>query len=265
MTERACLIRWVNVHKSFGSNDVLRGVTVEVCRGETLAVVGRSGEGKSVLLKTLVGLVRPDSGEIWVNGRQILGDREALDASRRLCGMVFQSAALFDSLAVGENLALPYWEGTDLGIEQIEAKIGRLLAVVGMEGLEGLMPAELSGGMRKRVSLARALADEPEIILYDEPTTGLDPIMADTINNLIIQMQRELSVTSIVVTHDLQCVRKVADYVAMLHEGTIIFYGPVREFLRSEMPAIRQFIEGSAEGPIHVVTRTVGESGGFDG
>jgi phospholipid/cholesterol/gamma-HCH transport system ATP-binding protein len=228
-------------------------------------VVGRSGEGKSVLLKTLVGLIRPDSGEIWVDGRQIVGDDGALDLSRRLCGMVFQSAALFDSFTVGENIALPYWENTDMTVEQVEAKVRGLLAMVGMEGLEHLMPAELSGGMRKRVSLARALADEPEIVLYDEPTTGLDPIMADTINNLIVQMERELSVTSIVVTHDLQSVRKVADDVAMLHEGRVIFYGPAQEFLGSDMPAIRQFIEGSAEGPIHVVTRALDESGDFDG
>jgi phospholipid/cholesterol/gamma-HCH transport system ATP-binding protein len=258
MRERSCLIRWVNVHKSFGANRVLNGVTLEVCRGETLAVVGRSGEGKSVLLKTLVGVVRPESGEIWVEGRRVSGDEEALARSRRLFGMVFQNGALFDSLTVAQNIALPYWENTDLPLDAIAGKISSLLAMVGMEGAESLMPAELSGGMKKRVSLARALAGDPRIILYDEPTTGLDPIMADTINNLIIRMQRDLSVTSIVVTHDLQSVRKVADYVAMIEDGTIISYGTVDEFFASDMPAVRQFIEGNAEGPIR--TTPVGPS-----
>jgi phospholipid/cholesterol/gamma-HCH transport system ATP-binding protein len=254
MNESECLIRWVDVHKRFGSNHVLRGVTLDVCRGETLAIVGRSGEGKTVLLKTLVGLVRPDSGEIWIDRRQIVGDDDAIERSRRLCGMVFQSGALFDSLTVAENLALPYWENTELPVEGIIERIGNLLAMVGMEGVEELMPAQLSGGMRKRVSLARALADEPEIILYDEPTTGLDPIMSDTINGLILRMQRSPNVTSIIVTHDLQCVRKVADRVAMLHEGKIIFYGTVAEFLAADSAAVRQFIEGSADGPIQAVT-----------
>jgi len=254
MAERECLIRWVNVHKRFSDNLVLRGVTLEVCRGETLAVIGRSGCGKSVLLKTLVGLVRPDSGEIWMEGKQVAGDARAMTEAQKLCGMVFQSAALFDSLTVAENLALPYWENTDLPPEEIVVKIGHLLAMVGMEDAEDLMPSELSGGMRKRVSLARALADEPDIILYDEPTTGLDPIMADTINNLILQMQRELGVTSIVVTHDLVTVRKVANHVAMLHDGKIIFYGTVDEFFDADDPAVRQFIEGNAEGPIRITT-----------
>ncbi|HPU84782.1 MAG TPA: ABC transporter ATP-binding protein [Candidatus Latescibacteria bacterium] len=251
-TERECLIRWEEVHKSFGANHVLRGVTLHVCRGETLVIIGRSGCGKSVLLKTLVGLISPDSGKIWVKDRQIVGDPPAMAEAQRLCGMVFQGAALFDSLSVAENLALPYWENTDLSREEIEERIRSLLALVGLRDVEQLMPAELSGGMRKRVSLARALADEPEIILYDEPTTGLDPIMADAINELIRSTQEKVKLTSIVVTHDLSTVRKVANNVAMLHEGRIVFHGPPDELFGSADPVATQFIQGRADARVEV-------------
>ncbi len=251
-TEHECLIRWEEVHKSFGANHVLRGVTLEVCKGETLVIIGRSGCGKSVLLKTLVGLIPPDSGRIWVKNRQIVGDPSAMAEAQRLCGMVFQGAALFDSLSVAENLALPYWENTDLSRGEIEERIRSLLALVGLREVEQLMPAELSGGMRKRVSLARALADEPEIILYDEPTTGLDPIMADAINELIRSTQEKVKLTSIVVTHDLSTVRKVANHVAMLHEGRIVFHGTPDELFLSADPVVTQFIQGRADARVEV-------------
>ncbi|HRU22587.1 MAG TPA: ABC transporter ATP-binding protein [Candidatus Latescibacteria bacterium] len=251
-TEHECLIRWEEVHKSFGANHVLRGVTLQVCQGETLVIIGRSGCGKSVLLKTLVGLISPDSGRIWVKDRPIVGDPSAMAEAQRLCGMVFQGAALFDSLSVAENLALPYWENTDLSKGEIEERIRSLLALVGLRDVEQLMPAELSGGMRKRVSLARALADEPEIMLYDEPTTGLDPIMADAINELIRSTQDKVKLTSIVVTHDLSTVRKVANHVAMLHEGRIVFHGTPDELFASADPVVTQFIQGRADARVEV-------------
>jgi len=253
MDSRKPIIQWRNVWKSFDDNRVLKGVTLDVYSGETLIIIGRSGEGKSVLLKTLLGLVTPEDGEVYVEGRDILTDRKAMVKARGILGMVFQSSALFDSLTVAENLALPYWENTDIPAGRILDNIRQLLALVGMRDVEELLPSELSGGMRKRVGLARALADEPQIILYDEPTTGLDPIMADAINDLIVDTQRELNVTSIVVTHDLTTVRKVADRVAMLHDGEIIFVGTADELFASNDPYVRQFIEGRAEGPIKLL------------
>jgi len=258
MTVTEPIIRWVNVYKRFGDNVVLRGVTLDVQRGETLAVVGRSGVGKSVLLKTLLGLMAPDSGEVWVRGRRVTGSQSAMDEGRRLIGMVFQNSALFDSMTVAENIALPYWENTSLPREEVMERVTRLLGMVGLSKVEDLMPAALSGGMRKRVALARALADEPEIILYDEPTTGLDPIMADAINGLIIQMQRDLNVTSIVVTHEMATVRKVAHHVALLHNGEIIFHGTTEDLFTTDNPYVRQFIEGNAEGPITIIPSSTG-------
>jgi phospholipid/cholesterol/gamma-HCH transport system ATP-binding protein len=240
------VIRWQGICKSFGEHEVLTGVDLEVERGKTLAIIGRSGIGKSVLIKTLLGLVVPDSGQVFVAGRPIIGDPGGMVHARRMCGMVFQNSALFDSMTVAENLALPYWENSDLSVAEIMARIGTLLAQVGMPGVEELKPAELSGGMRKRVALARALADEPEIMLYDEPTTGLDPIMANAIDNLIVKTQESMRITSVVVTHELSTVRKAADRVAMLHDGRIVFHGDTDELFGSGDERVREFLDVSA-------------------
>ncbi len=250
------IIQLRNVHRSFGGTPVLRGVDLDVRRSETLVVIGRSGCGKSVMLKHLVGLHKPDSGSILVDGEDITGLSEmALFPVRQKFGFLFQGAALLDSLTVAENVGLGLSELTRMTADEIRCTVSEKLDLVGMGGSEELMPADLSGGMKKRVGLARAIAYEPEIVLYDEPTTGLDPIMADAINNLIITLKRELHISSIVVTHDMASVRKVADRVAMLFEGRIIFTGTVEEMDSSEDPVVRQFVEGRAEGPITVTGR----------
>lgn len=241
----------LNVHKSFGGHQVLRGVDLSIKEGETLVVIGRSGCGKSVMLKHLVGLIRADRGQIFVDGEDITRMRErGLFRIRRKFGFLFQSAALLDSLTVGENVGLGLTELSEIPPARIAEIVAEKLALVGMAGTEAYMPADLSGGMKKRVGLARAIAMEPEIVLYDEPTTGLDPIMADSINELILHLKHELKITSIVVTHDMASARKVADRVAMMYEGRIIFTGTVAEMDSTESPIIRQFIEGRADGPI---------------
>lgn len=245
------IVRWRDVHKAFGDNDVLNGVTLDAFRGETLVIIGQSGSGKSVLVKTLLGLVEPDSGGISVEGRDILRSRREMARGLKLFGMVFQNSALFDSLTVAENLALQYWENTDWPRERIMSRVAELLGMVGMKDVEDLTPAELSGGMKKRIGLARALADEPEIIIYDEPTTGLDPIMSDAINQLILRIQQDVKVTSIVITHDMSTVRKTADHVALLHGGRIVFYGTPEELLASDDGYVQQFVRGG-EGPMLV-------------
>jgi phospholipid/cholesterol/gamma-HCH transport system ATP-binding protein len=244
------VIRVSKLAKSLGGQPVLRSVDLEMRRGETIVIMGRSGCGKSVLLKHLIGLLAPDRGTIEIDGADVTSDRRLARTVHSQFGMLFQSGALFDSLTVGENVALPYLENSDHTEEEITALVAEKLAMVGLPDVNESMPAELSGGMRKRVALARALAQEPEFVLYDEPTTGLDPIMADTINDLIIRLQKELGVTSIVVTHDLASARKVANRVAMLHGGMIIFEGPVSELNSSVDPRVRQFVEGQADGPI---------------
>ena len=249
-TDEKAIVRWVDVCKAFDDNIVLDGVSLDVHRGDTLVIIGQSGTGKSVLVKTLLGLVTPDSGDVIVEGRSILKSRRAMSSSLKLLGMVFQNSALFDSLSVAENLALPYWENSDWPVERILERCSELLEMVGMRGVESLYPAELSGGMKKRIGLARALADEPEIIIYDEPTTGLDPIMSDAINRLIVRIQEEVKVTSIVITHDMSTVQKTADHVALLHAGQIIFYGTPEELFASDDGYVQQFIRGTVEGPI---------------
>jgi len=241
------IVRWEDVHKTFDGNPVLCGVTLNVRRGETLVILGRSGCGKTVLMKTLVGLEIPDSGSIRVNGRDVVGDGEAMRYARTLCAMVFQNSALFDSMTVAGNLALSAIENTHTPIPQIIERIESLLGRVGMPGAGDLKPAALSGGMRRRVGLARALAQEPDIMLYDEPTTGLDPITADSINELILQMHRDHDVTSVVVTHDLVSARKIGNRVAMLHEGEIVFEGTMDALFESDNPIVRRFVRGEAE------------------
>lgn len=233
------------IHKSFGDNWVLRGLSLQVRPGETIVILGRSGCGKSVLLKILLGLIRLDSGEVWFDGTEIgdLSERELLPIRKQI-GMLFQGSALFDSLTVGENVA--YWlrEHTRLPDEEIAARVAQCLRFVDMEGTEELMPSQLSGGMRKRVALARAMISEPRVMLYDEPTTGLDPITATTINALIRKTQRELGVTSIVVTHELESAFSVAHRVAVINEGVIVAVGTKEEVKASSNEFVRTFLAG---------------------
>jgi phospholipid/cholesterol/gamma-HCH transport system ATP-binding protein len=240
-----------NLWKSFYGNPVLRGVDLIVNRGETLVIMGQSGCGKSVLLKHFVGLLSPDRGQVRVDGMDVGNlKRKKLFEMRMRFGMVFQSAALFDSDTVGENVSLALREHTDLPAAEIAKICEDRLRMVGLDGVKDKRPSELSGGMKKRVGFARAIAMDPQCVLYDEPTTGLDPIMADVINNLIIKLADELNITSVVVTHDLASAYKVADRIAMLHDGRIIFSGSPDEVRRVDNPVVRQFVEGRAEGPI---------------
>lgn len=240
-----------NVHKRFMLKRVLTGVNLVVNPGETLVIIGQSGCGKSVLLKHLVGLITPDRGHIYVDGEDITHfRRKKLFEMRMRFGMVFQGAALFDSLTVMENVGLAIREHTEKSDEEVAEICEQKLSMVGLSGVGDKRPAELSGGMRKRVGFARAIAMEPECVLYDEPTTGLDPIMADVINKLINKLNDELEITSVVVTHDLASAYKTADRIAMLHEGRIIFTGTPDEVRSTDNEAVRQFVEGSAEGPI---------------
>lgn len=240
-----------DLHKSFGANHVLRGVDLAVEQGESLVVIGGSGSGKSVLIKHIIGLLKPDRGSIEVNGQEVttMAERE-LKELRKKFGMLFQAAALFDSLTVGENVAFPLVEHTRAGRSEIAERVRETLAVVGLPDTEHLYPAELSGGMKKRVGLARALAMEPEVILYDEPTTGLDPIMADAINDLIVEMRERLAITSIAITHDMVSAYKIGHRLAMLYQGKIIFTGTPQECKNTDDPMVRQFITGSSVGPI---------------
>lgn len=245
------MIQVENLTKSFGGNLVLDGMCLHVREGETVVVIGRSGCGKSVLLKHIVGLLRPDSGRILLKGQDIthLGERR-LNKVRRLFGVVFQGSALFDSLTVAENVGFGLTQHTKMSRREIEGKVARCLQIVGMNGVQSKMPSELSGGMKKRVALARAIALDPPIILYDEPTTGLDPIMADAINELIISLREKLEVTSIAVTHDMNSAYKIADRIAMLHGGKIVQEGTPEEIRNSPDPVVQQFIQGKAEGPL---------------
>ncbi|MRR10478.1 ABC transporter ATP-binding protein, partial [bacterium] len=236
------------LHKTFGKKKVLDGVDLRIEAGETMVIIGRSGCGKSVLLKHLVGLFPPDRGSVAVDGTELRGIRKReLYALRRRFGMLFQGAALFDSMTVAENVGLGLRQHSDLPPEEVLEVVRRKLSMVGMAGTEQLMPAELSGGMKKRVGLARALAMDPSYVLYDEPTTGLDPIMADKINDLIVDLQKKLSLTSVVVTHDMVSANKVGDRIAMMHQGRIIFCGTPRQIAASADERVQQFIRGEAD------------------
>ncbi len=244
-------LRFVDVHRSFGSNRVLRGVNLEVERGDSIVILGGSGSGKSVLLRHAIGLQRPDSGEVWVDGTEISGlDEDELQECRKKVGMLFQAGALFDSMTVMDNVAFALREHTALGEAEIAARVREVLALVELEGVEEQMPADLSGGMRKRVALARAIAIAPRCLLYDEPTTGLDPITAGTINRLIRSLQKRLGVTSVVVTHDIDSAFAVADRVAFLYEGRIEFHGTTAEARASDHPRLRAFLSGGNHGEV---------------
>ena len=241
-------IEIINLFKKFNRHSVLQGVNLTIRDGETMVIIGRSGCGKSVLLKHIIGLIRPDEGQVIVEGQEISRMNGAdLNQLRLKFGMLFQGAALFDSLTVGENVAFPLREHTAMSDDKIQAKVKECLGWVGLAGIEHLKPAELSGGMRKRVGLARALAMQPRVILYDEPTTGVDPIMADTINRLIVELHDRFKVTGIVVTHDMTSAYKVGDRIAMLHEGKIAQVGTVEEIRSTNQPVVRQFILGMSE------------------
>jgi phospholipid/cholesterol/gamma-HCH transport system ATP-binding protein len=248
------LIRFSGVEKRFAGQQVLNGVDLEIEKGETLVIIGRSGSGKSVLVKHLLGLIKPDAGSIQFDGEEIttLGRKELYSLRNRF-GYLFQGAALFDSLTVCENVGLGLKENTRAGAKEIRTTACEKLSMVGLEDVEDKKPAELSGGMQKRVGLARAIAMDPDVVIYDEPTTGLDPIMADVINDLILDLQRGLEITSLVVTHDMTSAFKIADRIAMLYEGKIIFTGRPEELRATEDPVVRQFIEGRSQGPIRVL------------
>ena len=236
------------IHKAFGSNRVLRGFSLEVHDGETLAVVGQSGTGKSVALKHVVGLLRPDEGEVWVD-EQNLGELslDGLYQIRRKVGYVFQFAALFDSLTIAENVGMGLKRIRSMTREDITARVKECLELVELEGYDDHFPSELSGGQKKRAGLARAIATEPKYLLYDEPTTGLDPVTTTVIDRLIIRAREELNVTSVVITHDMGSAYRVADRIGMLHEGVIRFLGSPEEIQACQDPVVQGFVEGKPE------------------
>src|SRR5256885_11241841 len=235
--------------KKIGQQEILRGVNLEVRTGETLAIIGRSGGGKSVLLKHLVGLMEPNGGEIWIQGQNIIGMNERqLGAIRQKVGILFQGGALLDSMTVENNIAFPLREAGERDPKVLHSKVSEMLEVMEMEGEEAKMPESLSGGMKKRVGLARAIIRRPSCVLYDEPTAGLDPVVADSINRLIRRLQERFGMTSIVVTHDMKSAFDVADRIAYLHEGRIYFHGTPGELQQSTDQLIQDFLLGRSEG-----------------
>jgi len=245
------MIEIINLCKAFGGHKVLDNLNLTINTGETTVIIGRSGCGKSVLLKSIIGLLRPDSGQVIVDGKDVtkMDDKE-LSALRLHFGMLFQGAALFDSLNVLENVAFHMIEHLNSPRTEIDKRVKECLALVGLKGIETKKPAELSGGMRKRVGLARAICVRPSIMLYDEPTTGVDPITGDAVNDLILELHNKLKVTSIAVTHDMTSAYKIADRMAMLYKGKIIATGTPDEFKNTKDPVVRQFITGAGKGPI---------------
>jgi phospholipid/cholesterol/gamma-HCH transport system ATP-binding protein len=241
-------IRVRDLSKSFGEQSVLDRINLEVARGETLTVLGGSGTGKSVLLKLLIGLQQPNNGEIEINGEEITAlPLDELNRVRKTVGFLFQQAALYDSLTVEENVAFPLRRHTQMGDAELKGRVRELLARVGMEEASKKMPDEISGGMKKRVGLARALALDPNIMLLDEPTAALDPITAGEVNDLIRELQKEREISSVVVTHDMRSVKSVADRIAMLNEGNIVIEGTLEELKRSKNPFVSKFVRESGE------------------
>ena len=242
------MIRLVDIHKAFGPKEVLTGFSLEVNEGETMVIVGYSGTGKSVAIKHIVGLLEPDSGTVWVDGLEVPTlARKDLYALRSKIGYVFQFAALFDSLTIGDNVAMGLRKEASLSEKEISTRVSEALALVDLPDVESRFPAELSGGMRKRVGIARAIARRPKYILYDEPTTGLDPVTSAVIDELMVRMRDRLGVTGIVITHDMRSAYRVGTRIAMLYEGTVRQVGTVDEIQHSKDPVVRQFIEGRAE------------------
>lgn len=240
-----------DVHKSFGTKEVLRGVSIDVYRGDSLVIVGGSGTGKSVTIKHMIGLLQPDSGEVLIEGTDLASlDTVELHEVRRRFGMSFQEGALFDSMSVYENIAFPLRRHTKMKEPEIRARVRECLDLVHLDAVEERRPSELSGGMRRRVGFARAISLEPEILLFDEPTTGLDPVMSDVIADLICEMDQRLQVTAVTITHDMKVAFKIADRISMIHKGVIVETGTSEEFQNSRNPMVQQFIEGRAEGPM---------------
>ena len=244
-------IRLVDLSKRFGANVVLDRLNLEIPEGESVVLVGPSGTGKSVLLKHIIGLLRPDSGQVIVDGTDLwsLSERD-LNVFRRRFGMSFQEGALFDSMTVYENIAFPLRRQTEKTPAEIRDRVGDCLELVHLEGIETKKPAELSGGMRRRVGFARAIALEPQILLFDEPTTGLDPIMTDVIDTTIVEMRERLRCTTVTITHNMASASKIGDRIAMIYDGKIVADAAPAEFMKSENPLVRQFVEGRAEGPM---------------
>jgi phospholipid/cholesterol/gamma-HCH transport system ATP-binding protein len=245
------MIRVERLHKSFGAQQVLQGVTLEVQSGEIMIIIGRSGGGKSVLLRHLLGLLQPDSGRILVDDVDITALRgRALDRVRERYGVVFQGGALFDSMSVFDNVAFPLREQSSLSPKEIESRAEEKLAQVGLAGMGHKNPAEISGGMKKRVAIARALVTEPEIVFFDEPTTGLDPVLVNAIHHLILDLHRKFRFTAIMVSHEIPEIFEIAQRVAMLHDGVIVEAGDPQTIQGSANPVVQQFIRGEIEGPI---------------
>ena len=241
------MIEFKNVYKAFGPKQVLRGFNLQVNEGETMVIIGYSGGGKSVAIKHIVGLLEPDAGEVWVDGKRVsLLSRQELYAMRGKIGYVFQFAALFDSMTIGDNVAMGLRKQGELSEAEIQARVTEALDLVDLPDVQRRMPAELSGGMRKRVGIARAIALRPKYILYDEPTTGLDPVTSATIDALMVRMRDQLGVTGIVITHDMRSAYTVGTRIAMLYEGEVLAVGSVSEIQQSTNPLVRQFIEGRA-------------------
>jgi phospholipid/cholesterol/gamma-HCH transport system ATP-binding protein len=248
------MIEIINIRKSFGGQNVLKGLSMRIAKGELAAVIGGSGSGKSVFLKHLIGILRPDEGTILVEGVDITKARgRQLDAVRENFGVVFQEGALFDSLSVFDNIAFPLREKTKLREDAVEKKVITALEDVGLKGIEMKYPAEISGGMKRRVALARALITEPKIVLFDEPTTGLDPVISSSIHRLIISTHKKYGFAGVIISHEIPEIFEVADKVGMLYNGILIEYGTPEEIQRSLNPFVKQFITGSLEGPIELL------------
>lgn len=248
------LVSLIDVKKSFGNNHVLNGLTIEIPNHKISFIIGRSGEGKSVTLKHIIGILHPDSGEIWIDGSKMNHATEKQwDEARKKIGILFQDGALFDSLTIFENVAFPMQNHLKLTLKELEIEVEKLLDVVGLSGIQNKYPPEISIGERKRVGLARALALKPQLLLYDEPTTSMDPLVSDLIDNLIYNTQKNLNgITSVVVSHDITSVMNVAEYIFLLHKGKIYFQGTAQEFASSKDELVRQFLTGGRKGPLEV-------------
>lgn len=249
MTENIIEIK--EIYKRFGSQEVLKGLSLNIPKGLVTVIIGRSGGGKSVLLKHIIGLLKPDAGQIIFDGIDMVSaDEKTLQNIRKRFGMLFQEGALFDSLNLEDNIGFPLFEHTKLSDKEIYERVREVMAMVGLTGAEKKFPSEISGGMRKRAGLARAIISKPEVILFDEPTSGLDPIMSATIDNLIVDIQKRLNVTCIVISHDIKSTFRIAHKIAMLYEGRIIAEGTPEEMKSFDNAYLRQFIEGLTEGPM---------------
>ncbi len=251
MEEKQVVIKVEGLKKKFGDRQILNGIDLEIYKGETFVIMGGSGCGKSTVLRHMIGTLKPDEGTVSLLGKRIdtLSEDE-MDEIRKKIGMSFQSSALFDSMTVGENVSLSLREHTKLDSKVINIMVRMKLELVGLRGFEGLMPSQLSGGMKKRVGIARAVSMDPQIVFYDEPTAGLDPIVRAVMDKLIIDLSKALSVTSVVVTHDMHSVFRIADRIAMLYEGKVVEIGTCEEIKNSSNPYIRQFVSGNSDGPI---------------